>query len=62
MFRASGAKTFTVPAGGMSLTAVAREVLGSASRWKEIYDLNPQVAPNDVAAGTVLKLPDAKPN
>jgi nucleoid-associated protein YgaU len=61
MFRASTPKTFTVPAGGMRLVDVAREALGNASRWQEIYNLNPQVTPDNVPAGTVLMLPDPKP-
>ncbi|MDB5309521.1 MAG: hypothetical protein JWO38_3723 [Gemmataceae bacterium] len=60
-FRATGPKTYTVPAGGANLTTVARDALGSSSRWREIYDLNPQVSPDGVPGGTVLKLPaDAK--
>jgi nucleoid-associated protein YgaU len=62
VFRASGAKTFTVPAGGTTLRSVAREALGNPNKWQEIYDLNPQVTPDNVPAGTVLRLPDARPN
>lgn len=55
-FRTAG-RRFVVPAGGMSLPAVARQTLGSEARWRDIYDLNPQVAPGLVAAGTELRLP-----
>jgi hypothetical protein len=54
----SGPKTYRVPNGdGMSLPAVAKLLLGNDQRWKEIYDLNPEVNPNRVPAGTDLKLP-----
>ena len=46
-----------VPAGGMSLAAVARQTLGSEARWRDVYDLNPRVAPDLVAGGTELRLP-----
>ncbi len=49
--------TFIVPAGGMTMRAVARETLGSDLRWNDIYDLNPQFNPSSVPAGTELKLP-----
>jgi len=53
-----GAKTYRVPQGdGMSLPAVAKLVLGNDQRWREIYDLNPEVNPSKVSAGTELKLP-----
>jgi hypothetical protein len=57
-FRAAGGKRFVVPAGGMSLGTVAHRTLGSQTRWREIYDLNPGVAsPEQVPAGTDLRLP-----
>lgn len=56
-FRPAGAKRFVVPAGGMTLAAVARQTLGAAARWNEIYELNPRVTPDQVAAGTELILP-----
>ncbi len=52
--------TFTVPPGaGMTLPQVARQVLGTEQRWRDIYDLNPQVTkPSELLpAGTQLKLP-----
>ncbi len=53
--------TDRVPMGGMSMQAVARLTLGNEQRWSEIYDLNPQLNPSKVPAGTDLKLPaDAK--
>lgn len=60
---AGGSQTFRVPPGGMSLKAVARQVLGTEQRWNELYDLNPRVGdPNAVPGGTTLKLPaDARP-
>jgi len=63
-FRPTGQRTFTVPTGGMTMGAVARDTLGSPSRWREIYDLNPQLSPGEVLpAGTVVKIPgDVKPN
>jgi hypothetical protein len=56
-FRPSGGRTFTVPPGGMSMRAVSRVTLGTETRWKEIYDLNPQFPPDALTAGTELKLP-----
>jgi nucleoid-associated protein YgaU len=63
-FRASGQRTFTVPTGGMTMGAVARDTLGAPTRWRDIYDLNPSLSPGDVLpAGTVVKIPtEAKPN
>jgi hypothetical protein len=55
-FRTAG-RRFVVPAGGMALTSVARQTLGSEARWRDIYDLNPQVSPGLVPAGTELRLP-----
>jgi hypothetical protein len=55
---AGGAKTYRIPQGdGMSLPAVAKLVLGNDQRWRELYDLNPEVNPSKVTAGTELKLP-----
>lgn len=52
------ARTYRVPPGdGMSLPAVAKLVLGNDQRWRELYDLNPDVNPSKVSAGTELKLP-----
>jgi hypothetical protein len=36
---------------------VARQTLGTEARWREVYDLNPRVAPDLVPAGTELRLP-----
>jgi hypothetical protein len=52
------ARTYRVPPGeGMSLPAVAKLVLGNDQRWRELYDLNPDVNPSKVTPGTELKLP-----
>lgn len=62
-FRPTGPRTFTVPTGGMTMGAIARDTLGSPTRWREIYDINPQLSPGDVLpAGTVVKIPETKPN
>lgn len=63
-FRASGQRSFTVPTGGMTMGSIARDTLGSPTRWRDIYDLNPSLSPGDVLpAGTVLKIPsEVKPN
>jgi LysM repeat protein len=54
----NGPKTYRVPNGdGMSLPAVAKLLLGNDQRWKELYDLNPDVNPSRVAGGTELKVP-----
>ena len=58
------ALTVTVQSGD-SLSGIAARTLGSADRWREIYDLNrDQLAnPNVIHAGQVLKLPGgAKPS
>src|SRR5439155_5883814 len=47
-FRPSGQRTFTVPTGGMTMGAIARDTLGSQYRWRDIYDLNPSLSPGDV--------------
>jgi hypothetical protein len=57
-FRPTGARTYTVPTGGMKMADVARTALGNPSRWKDIYDLNPQLPTSEVLpAGTLVKLP-----
>jgi hypothetical protein len=64
-FRPTGQRTFTVPAGrAMTMTTVALDVLGSAARWKDIYDLNPSFSPSEyLPAGAVLRIPtEAKTN
>lgn len=58
--RTVGDKTYRVPQGGMSLVSIAKDVLGNEQRWRELYDLNPQVTdPGLVPAGTEIKLPNA---
>lgn len=56
--------TYVVPAGnGMTMLNVAKLTLGNEQRWRDIYDLNPNLRPGDVLPpGTELKLPsDARP-
>ena len=50
--------TYTVK-GGDNLWKIAREQLGSESKWKEIYNLNQDIIkdPNLIRAGWKLKLP-----
>jgi hypothetical protein len=53
----TGNGTYRVPR-TTTLTAIAKSLLGSDQRWRELYDLNPQVADaNNVPEGTVIKLP-----
>ncbi len=56
---ANARNAFVVPQGGMTLEEVARHTMGSGQRWRDIYDLNPQVTNTAavVPAGTELKLP-----
>lgn len=56
---ASGGNVFVVPRGGLTLEEVAKRTMGDTQRWRDIYDLNPQVTNTraPVAAGTELKLP-----
>src|SRR5262249_51945296 len=58
-FRASGSQTFRVPAGGMTMPAIAKLTLGSEQRWSEIWELNKSItAPGEpLPAGTEVKLP-----
>lgn len=57
---AAGAKSHTVTA-GETLAAIAKNELGSAARWTEIWDLNRAALPNPnrVKIGQVLVLPQA---
>lgn len=52
-----GLKIYRVPVDGLSLPAIARQLLGNERRWVEIYDLNPDVNASRVPAGTELRLP-----
>ena len=49
---------WTVGAGD-TLESIARQALGSASRWRDIVALNPGVNPRALKVGAVLKLPSA---
>jgi LysM repeat protein len=59
----------TVPAGmyrvksSDTLSTIAQRELGSASRWRELYELNRQQIdnPDRLRAGTLLRLPSARP-
>jgi nucleoid-associated protein YgaU len=53
-------RTYTVVAGD-SLSKIAKKLLGAASRWREIHDLNKDVIKNPdlIHPGQVLKIPDA---
>lgn len=51
---------FVVPRGpGMTLQAIAREKFGTEQRWRDLYDLNPQISKANAVlpAGTEVKLP-----
>lgn len=50
--------TYRVPAGGMTPREIARSVLGSEQKWRDLYDLNGGILPDSVLpAGTEVKLP-----
>ena len=49
---------WTVGAGD-TLEGIAREALGSSSRWREIVAINPGLSPTALKVGAVLKLPSA---
>jgi nucleoid-associated protein YgaU len=52
-------KTYTVDSGD-NLSAIAKQELGDANRWHEIYELNKDVIgdnPNLIQPGMELKLP-----
>lgn len=55
--QAARPRTYTVKAGD-TLMSIAREVLGDASRWKEIFDLNADklTEPGRIYPGQVLRL------
>ena len=58
-FRPGRSQSYTVPAGGATLKDIARWVLGSDQRWKDIWDANPDLTRADetLPAGRVIKLP-----
>jgi nucleoid-associated protein YgaU len=49
-------KTYTVKSGDL-LSTISQKTLGTSKRWKEIAALNPQLDPNNMKVGTVIKLP-----
>ncbi|TMC71538.1 MAG: LysM peptidoglycan-binding domain-containing protein [Chloroflexi bacterium] len=52
-------KTYTVDSGD-NLSAIAKQELGDANRWREIYELNKEVIgdnPDLIQPGMELKLP-----
>ncbi|MBP3958746.1 hypothetical protein J8F10_26165 [Gemmata sp. G18] len=55
----TGRATFVVPRGnGMTLQQVAQQTMGTAQRWRDIYDENPAIKPDEVLpTGTEVKLP-----
>jgi nucleoid-associated protein YgaU len=56
----AGGRTYTVVAGD-SLSKIAKKLLGSANRWREIHELNKDAIKNPdlIHPGQVLKIPDA---
>ncbi len=46
---------------GDSLSEIAREFMGSAGRWRQLYELNRHAIsdPDSIRAGTVLKVPSS---
>jgi len=59
---APAARTHTVVK-GETLSAIAQAELGSATRWREIYEVNKGVIPDPdrLKLGTVLRIPGEKP-
>lgn len=56
----AGGRTYTVVSGD-NLSKIAKKLLGDASRWREIHELN-KVAiknPDLIHPGQVLNIPDA---
>lgn len=56
----SGHRTYTVQP-GETLSRIAKRLLGSENRWREIVDLNKDVIknPDNVTAGTVIRVPNS---
>jgi hypothetical protein len=55
---AAATVSYQVQGGGEMLWQIARDRLGDAKRWVEIYRLNPDIQPAfAIPAGTVLRLP-----
>ena len=46
---------------GDSLSEIARELMGSAGRWRQLYELNRNAIsdPDNIRAGTVLRIPSS---
>ncbi|HWB18666.1 MAG TPA: LysM peptidoglycan-binding domain-containing protein [Phycisphaerales bacterium] len=59
--KAPAVATYTVQKGD-NLSTIASKVLGSKSRWQELYNLNKDVirSPDNLKVGTKLTLPDRK--
>ncbi|MEH0431295.1 N-acetylmuramoyl-L-alanine amidase [Streptomyces stelliscabiei] len=51
-----GSRSYTVVAGD-TLWGIAAHELGKGGRWQEIADLNPDIDPDELQPGQVLKLP-----
>ena len=59
-FRETKSKTYTVDSGD-NLSNIAKQELGDANRWREIYELNKDVIgdnPDLIQPGKKLKLPE----
>lgn len=58
----ASAATYTVKKGD-NLSAISAKLLGNASRWREIYELNKHIIknPNLIYVGQVLEIPDTEP-
>ncbi len=56
-------KTYTVKAGD-NLRKIAKEQLGDAEKWEEIYEANQDIIkdPNVIQIGMELEIPGDKPN
>ena len=55
--RAEAPRDRHVVAPGETLTAIARQNLGDAGRWREIVALNPGLSPDRMSVGASLILP-----